>query len=251
MLVSTDRFQVAREQIGRLKADERYQAAFIFGSVARGDASASSDLDVQVVVDREESCAAINHPVIDGVKLDVTFLTFAQLAARTEREIERAARVPMVAESFIVFDKTGELTALRDAAQEARPKPCTPADVQAIQFGIFHAHDKAQRGLAADPLRALLVMHISVRHVLDAHYQLQRRWRVSDKRMLDDLRNWDPAVATLLEQLVTTSEARPKFAIWTKLVDYVTAPLGGRVAIADLNCSCRVCAQDLAALAKE
>src|SRR4029078_715156 len=66
---------------------DRYQAAYIFGLVARSEAPVAADLDVQFRVDHKNRCAAINHPVINGVKLDVTFLSFDQLAARREREI--------------------------------------------------------------------------------------------------------------------------------------------------------------------
>lgn len=72
---------------------ERYQAVYIFGSVARNEASVASDLDVQVLVDHKNPCAAVNHPVINGVKSDATFLSFEQLAARTEREVEKGNRV--------------------------------------------------------------------------------------------------------------------------------------------------------------
>jgi predicted nucleotidyltransferase len=241
-----ERLRPAVLRIWDLCAVGRYQAAYLFGSVARHEASATSDLDVQVLTDRRNPCDTVNHPVISGVKLDVTFLSFEQLAARTQREIERGNRVPMVAESIVVFDKTGELTQLRASAQRAHPKPCTPSEHQAIQFGVFHANDKAERLLATDPLAASLVMHISVRDLLDTHYRIQGRWQISDKRLLADLRLWDPPMAALVERLVSTVEVRLKFAVWTEIVDYVMVPLGGRQAVADLNCGCVACRQDLA-----
>ena len=144
----------------------------------------------------------------------LTFLSFAQLAARTEREIEKGERVPMVAESIVVFDNTGELTRLRASAQRARPKPCTAADHQAIQFLVFYVNDKAERLLTTDPPAALLVMHTSVSDLVNTHYRLQRRWRLSSKRVLADLRDWDPAFATLMERFVSTTAVRAKF--WNK-----------------------------------
>jgi predicted nucleotidyltransferase len=245
------RFRPAVERVQQLSVAERYQAAFIFGSVARGQATAASDLDVQVLVDQENACANINHPVIDGVKLDVTFMSLEQLAARTQREVERGERIPMVAESLVVFDKTGALTQLRASAQQARPKPCLPADHQLIQFLVFHANDKAERMLASDPLGALLVMHTSLNELLNAYYRIQSRWRVSDKRLLADLREWAPALAGLVERLIVTADAQAKFAIWSEIVDYVLAPLGGRQPIAENNCACTVCQVDLAMLSSE
>jgi predicted nucleotidyltransferase len=242
------RFWPAVDRVQRLRAVERYQAAYIFGSVARGQAKATSDLDVHVLVDQENSCININHPVIAGVKLDVTFLSLEQMTARTQREIEKGNRIPMVAESLIIFDKTGELTDLRAAAQQACPIPCLPADHQAIQFIIFHANDKAERMLTSDPLGALLVMHTSLVDVLNTYYRIQSRWRVSDKRLLADLREWAPVLAGMVERLIVTADVQAKFAIWSEIVDYVVALLGGRQPIAENNCACAVCQGDLSML---
>jgi predicted nucleotidyltransferase len=243
------RFRTAVHRIQQLQAVERYKAAYIFGSVARGETTPASDLDVHVLVDHENPCANINHPIISGVKLDLTFLSFEQLAARTRREIEKGDRVPMLAESIVVFDNTGELTRLRASAQHASPKPCTPADCQAIQFLVFHVNDKAERLLTADPAGALLVMHTGVSDVVNAHYRIQRRWQLSSKRVLADLRDWDPSFATLLERFVCTTDLHAKFAIWSQIIDYTLAPVGGRQPIADMNCGCAGCHHDLAMLA--
>jgi predicted nucleotidyltransferase len=245
------RFRPAVLRIQQLHAVERFEAAYLFGSVARGDCTAASDLDIQVLVDHENPCANINHPIINGVKLDLTFLSFEQLAARTRREIEKGDRVPMVAESIVVFDNTGELTRLRASAQRACPKPCTPADCQAIQFLVFHVNDKTERLLTTDPSGALLVMHTGVGDLVNTHYRIQRRWQLSSKRVLVDLRGWDPAFATLLESFVCTTDVHAKFAIWTQIIDYVLTPLGGRQPIADMNCACAVCRRDLAMLTNE
>ena len=242
------RMRPAVLRIQHLQARDRYQAAYIFGSVARGEATAASDLDVHVVIEHDNPCANINHPVINSVRLDLTFLSFEQLATRTQREIETGARVPMVAESVTVFDKTGALTRLRGSAQRARPKPCTPAEYPGIQFGVFHANNKAERLLKADPAGALLVMHISLSDVLKTHYRIESRWQVSDKRLLADLRGWDPTLAGLVERLVSTTDVVAKFSIWTDVIEHVLAPTGGRRTIEGANCSCDACQRDVAML---
>jgi predicted nucleotidyltransferase len=111
------RFAAAYSAVAALADAERYRGAFIFGSVARGTATAQSDCDVRVLIDQDSRCANINHPVIAGVKLDLTFISLAQLQRDTAQEIARATRLPMIAESIIVFDKTGALGALRDQAR--------------------------------------------------------------------------------------------------------------------------------------
>ncbi|MPY86941.1 MAG: hypothetical protein GEU99_03375 [Luteitalea sp.] len=103
--------------------------------------------------------------------------------------------------------------------------------------------------LTTDPFGALLVMHTSVSDLVNTHYRIQRRWRLSSKRVLADLRGWHPALAVLVERFVCAADVQPKFAIWTEIIDYVMAPLGGRQPIADMNCGCVVCHHDLAMLA--
>jgi hypothetical protein len=236
------------EAIKALEAQERYIGAFVFGSVARGEETAQSDVDVQVIVDEDNPCPSINHPFIAGRKLDISFLSFAQLEQRTKEEIARRERVPMVAESLIVFDKTGDLTRLRAEVQQVQPHPFNPSRAQWIQFLVHHANNKAERHLRTDPLAALLVMHASLNDLLVFHYEIAGRWHLSDKRQLGDLRTWDPPLARLVEQLVSTADAHTKFTHWSRIVDHVLAPLGGRQPIEENNCRCEVCRADLAAL---
>jgi len=239
---------LAYQRLEALAQHQRYLGAFIFGSMARGDAGPQSDLDVKVVIDADNDCTNINHPHIDGVKLDITFISLNQLRRQTDAEIERGERVPMLAESIVVFDKTGALSRLKEEAQQARPKAMQSDEHQLAQFLIYHADNKVERHLVDDPLAALLVMHVSFYDILSIHYQIQGRWRLSDKRLLRDLRGWDPALATLVEQFVATCEAQPKYALWSQIIDYVLAPLGGRQPISENNCACPVCRADLALL---
>ncbi len=235
-------------RVKALEQRKRYYGAIIFGSVARDEWTLNSDLDVKVVVDEANSCENINHPIIDGVKLDVTFISLAQLQTSTHAEIEKAERVPLIAEAIIVFDKTGELAALKDRALLARPKALTQNDHQFIQFMLYHANNKVERHLDSDPAAGLVVMHVSFTDLLRMHYQICGRWWLSDKRLLRDLRQWDPQMAALVERFVVTNDVGRKFALWTEIVDYIIAPLGGRQPISANNCDCDICRQDLAAL---
>ncbi|HCI82253.1 MAG TPA: hypothetical protein DHW02_21475 [Ktedonobacter sp.] len=242
------RFLPAYQAIQHLQHDERYLAAFIFGSLARGEATEHSDFDVKVIVDEDNDCTNVNHPIIGDVKLDITFHSFAQAKAQLEREMKERERVPMLAESLIVFDKTGELATLQEQARQVRPKPVPPEEYQFMQFMFYHGNNKVERNLKNDPITALLVMHVGLNDFLHWHYRLQQRWWVSSKRLLRDLRTWDEPLAHLLEQFVVTSELHEKFALWSAIIDHILEPLGGRQLIAENNCHCEVCERDLSYL---
>lgn len=245
------RFHKAIEQILRLQKDNRYVAAFIFGSVVRGEATENSDFDVKVITDTGNPCSNINHPFINNIKLDITFNSIKQIKEATDKEISKGERIPMVAESIIIFDKTGELTQLQKEAQKAERKDITKDDEQLIQFMVYHADDKAKRFIETDPFSSLLSMHIGINDLLKIHYQIRKKWWVSNKRLLPDMRQWDPTLAKLIEQFLNTQEVKQKYLIWTDIIEHILKSIGGRQPISENNCNCEVCIQDLAYLLQD
>ncbi len=239
-------FLAAYHAVEQLEQYDRYRAAYIFGSVVRGEATQHSDLDVYVIVDEDNSCSNVNHPIIAGVKLDLSFRSLQQLREHTRQTMEQRERVPWIAESIIVFDKTHELVQLQTQARTAQPKSILPEEYQWLHFMFFHANDKVRRNLEEDPITALFVMHVGLDELLKYHYQLQQHWWISSKRLLNDLRQWDRPLAHLIEQFVTTSDVHSKFAHWAAIIDHILEPLGGQQPIAENNCECEVCQQDLA-----
>lgn len=241
------RFQPAYQQIKALECHERYLGAFIFGSLARGEATEASDLDVKVAIGEDNAYHnVVNHPIIQGVKLDISFNSMAQLRQQNEQEIELRERIPMIAESIVVFDKTGELAAMRAMAQQVRPRPLPEESYQFMLFMFYHGNNKVERNLEQDPLTALLAMHVGLNDFLHYHYQLQQRWLVSSKRMLTDLRCWDVTLAQSLEQFVSTCDIQAKYRYWSAIIDHILTPVGGRQPISENNCTCETCQRDLA-----
>ena len=79
------------KRIRKLANDARYEAAFVFGSVAEGTSTDKSDLDVRVIVDDDSSCESVNHPMFDDYKLDVTFCSYKQIGRSRGRNYGRQA----------------------------------------------------------------------------------------------------------------------------------------------------------------
>jgi hypothetical protein len=115
-----------------------------------------------------------------------------------------------------------------------------------LQFLIHHADDKARR--SGDQAAALLAMGEGLTDLLGIHYRLHRRWWVSNKRRLDDLRGWDPSMAELVAAFLATAEPGPKLRLWDRIVARVVEPLGGRKPIEETSCTCATCQAGLAAL---
>jgi hypothetical protein len=221
--------------------------AFVFGSVARGEAMDRSDLDVKVIVNTD-GCQSINHPFIDGIKLDISFISFEQLVDSTARQAKKHERIPMIAEAIIIFDKTGKLKALQKQYQKIKPKKYGHGDHQNIKFMAFHANEKIEKNLTRDPALAMLAMHLGLNDLIKMHYQIHGYWYLGAKRILADLYTWDKLFSGLLRSYVREANIQKKFQLWSKMLDYVLKPISGRQDIKDNNCSCTDCKKDLAAL---
>lgn len=242
------RFVNGVNKVRNLAKYPRYQAAFIFGSVAEGTSNEKSDLDVKVIVNEDNSCNNINHPSFDDYKLDITFSSYKQLQQFTENDIKKGEREPNLARGVILFDKTGELTKLQEKVRSIKPKSYTKNDYQFVQFMLYHANNKVERALKDDPTSSLYSMHANIGEVLKIHFKLNGKWWVSSKNVLISLDNWDKELAGLVRKFVSASDVTKKYAHWSAIIDYVTKPIGGRQPISENNCMCDICKVDLANL---
>lgn len=242
------RFDIGVSKVRKLARYPRYQAAFIFGSVAEGTSSKKSDLDVKVIVDKDSPCENINHPTFDDYKLDITFRSFSQIQDFTEDEIKKGEREPNLVRGVILFDKTGELTKLQNRVRSIQPAKYSTKDYQFVQFMLYHANNKVERVLIDDQAASLYSMHANIGEVLKIHFKLNGKWWVSSKNVLESLNEWDKPLAKLVEQFVSTANVQDKFGYWSSIIDHATKPMGGRQPIAENNCNCDVCQEDLAAL---
>jgi predicted nucleotidyltransferase len=226
--MSLDKFQDATAKITTLQRHDYYEAAFVFGSLAREEITENSDLDVQVITLEDNPSIDILHPFINGIKLDLSFLSYDQLLQRTkEEETKRPQRVTMVGESTILFDKTGRLTKLRDYYKDKQPVKLSETSYGFQKFLIYHANQKVERNLQSNPETALLAMHVGIGELLQIHYGVHGHWWVSDKRLLGDLESWDKKLFTLVRRFVTEAEPSEKFILWSQIVDHIADPIGG------------------------
>lgn len=244
-------FLSAYKKVESLQKYDRYLGAFVFGSVVRGEQDKNSDFDVIVAVDQDNNCKEINHPIIKGLKLDISFRSLKQIEEMDDAVFKNGERIPMLAESIIVFDKTSKLTRLRNKFKKAKPRKASQEDFQQIHFMLYHSDNKAKRNLDSDKATALLALSININDILKYHYQINGHWWLSNKRLLPDLRKWDPKMAKLVEKFVSTSQVDKKYKLWSQILDLVAKPIGGRKEISEINCTCKICRKDLKLLTND
>ncbi len=248
MSVLSQKFKQAINIVKKLESDDRYVGAFIFGSVARGEITEDSDLDVRVIVRDSTYCEQVNHPFIEGIKLDITFFPYDQLLKLTEKQITKSERIPFIAESIILFDKTGKLKKLRQATRKMKRIGFAKTEYQFQQYLIYNCDNKVRRNLKKDPHAALLCMNGGIDDVLKIYYRINRKWWVSNKRMLKDLETWDKNLANYLRNFLTARNLKQKFKYWSAIITHVSIPFGGKVLIEENNCNCSICRKNLAKL---
>lgn len=241
----TEPFKTAVLKIKELEEFDGYMGAFIFGSVARGEEDENSDLDIKVITKRKNYCKNVNHPFINSIKLDLSFNTLKLFKEGTRLEMTEKRRVPMIAESIIIFDKSGELKRIKQKALKSTPKKLKKKDYQWSQFMLYHMDNKAVRHLKSDPASSILSMGMNLKDALKDHYKINRRWWVSDKRLLNDLREWDPDLVELLNKFAVSSSIANKYRFWSQVLDHISKPIGGRKKIEEINCDCKLCISDM------
>lgn len=228
-------------QLQKLQQHEDILGLYVFGSVARGEATINSDVDVKVMV--KDGCIQnnVSHPVIHGKKIDISFFPEQYFIDELDKEVKDSNRKPFIAESLILFDKTGTLNKLRQKALKVKPKKVLKKEIPWIKFMVEHMDDKAKRHLDSDPLSSLLAMNINLNDLLKFHYQINRKWWVSNKRLLSDLRKWDLGLAKMIEKFLQESDVNKKYKLWGKIAEHIMNPIGGRQPIFENNCKCKYC----------
>lgn len=244
-MATPNNFKSAIKKVKELQKYPEYQGAFIFGSAARNEITNNSDLDVVVLV-KNNSCTGLNHPIISGVRLDISFLSYNQLSKQAKEQVS-SKRIPFLAESKVLFDKKGLLTKLKKKLQNTKPPKIK--NYNDIQFEFFHANNKAERHIIKDSLSSLLSMNMGLPTLLKRHYQLNGQWWVSDKRLLADLTKWDEPLRKLVSNFLSENNVKAKFRIWTNIIDHILKPIGGRKKINEVGCNCETCQKNLRNLA--
>ena len=237
-------FRQAISKIKKLRIYNRYTGAFIFGSAARNEVVKDSDLDIIITTKEEAICNNVSHPFIDGVKSDISFISIEQLISQTKKQ-ENNGRIPMIAESIILFDKTGELNKLKKSYRKIKSLKYLKKDYPQRQFLIYHINNKVERNLLNDPYSSLLAMHLDLNDLLGIHYHIHGKWWLGSKRIMSDLDRWDKSLALLLRKFISANGIQTKFSVWSKIINHISKPMGKKQKIEDIKCACKTCKIDL------
>ena len=214
---------------------ERYpeaELAFLAGSVVRGDATATSDLDL-VVVFRRLDRAYRQSFTLDGWPIEA-FMHDPQTLRYFMEEVDGPRGVPslpaMIAEGIAIPDTTALALELKDCANavlEAGPPPLSPEESDARRYAIS---DMAED--LVDPRSFIEARATGIQlYPLMADFALRARgeWSATGKTLPRRLAVADPELARAFEAafdaLFEGRDAAPVIA----LVERILQPHGGRL----------------------
>lgn len=207
------------------------QAAFLAGSVVRGDHTPTSDLDIVVVTGRpdapfRESLYFGGWPVEAFVHTPESLRRyFASDVAR------RRPSLPMMCvEGAVLRDRDGlaaQLRAEAEALLAAGPPPLTPEEADSLRYTLTDLLDDLQ-GAADSGERYFIAAELAQRaaeFVLITHGQ----WAGSGKWTLRALRRYNPTLADRLADALRDLYCHRRADALIAFVDGALAPAGGRL----------------------
>ena len=206
-------------------------AAFLAGSTLRGEATATSDLDIVIITPKEgtpyrESFLAFGWPIETFVhNFNSCLAYFASDAS------ERSPSLPlMCVEGVILRDRDGTAPRIRDAARailEQGPPPLNEADVARIRYMVTDALDDfiGTSTPGENYLIAGRLAEVAAQFLLAYH----RQWSGDGKWLIRALKRFDAEKA---QQLTTALERFYRQGSKDELVHFagqVLEPVGGRL----------------------
>ncbi|GHO89211.1 nucleotidyltransferase domain-containing protein [Dictyobacter formicarum] len=222
------------QQAAQALIDEKFpacDAAFVGGSVIRGEGTKTSDLDIVVITHtvntayRESFCYA-GWPVELFVNTPQSYLEFFA----SDKQSRKPALPRMCAEGIILQNRDGIAQRIKTEAQQllaAGPEPLNTAQLDRLRYSLTDALDDLEG--SQDRGESYFIANSVAVRACDLLLGAQNQWIGHGKWVLRALRNFDPNQA---EQLTRALEAYYQHGDKQALItfaDDILKPLGGRL----------------------
>ncbi|MCB0201041.1 MAG: nucleotidyltransferase domain-containing protein [Anaerolineae bacterium] len=205
------------------------RAAFMAGSVVRGDATATSDLDIMVIV--PDGYPAYRESLrVDGwpVELFIHTLTVHRRFAQHDAARRMPATSRMVCEGIVVCDRDGLAGQLKEEAcalLAAGPAPLTEQELASARYFISDLMDDL---IDARPDETPFIAWELAQNATNLILDWRRQWRGRGKWLLRALRHCDPALADRLAAALHEA-TNGDTTLLTAFADDALALAGGRL----------------------
>lgn len=205
--------------------------AFLAGSVVRGEATSTSDLDIVIITDREsapyrQSFVWEGWPVEALVHNRQSYLDFFE---SDRREYEPALQ-HMCLEGIVLRDHDGLAAHIKAEAKrqiDAGPDPLTPETSERLRYTVTDLLDDLLGSTRPD--ESLFIANDLA--IASARLALlyNRRWIGTGKWLVRALRDFDPALAEQLGASLRLFYVEGQKEALIAFADAALAPVGGRL----------------------
>ncbi|HZO89370.1 MAG TPA: nucleotidyltransferase domain-containing protein [Chthonomonadaceae bacterium] len=221
-------------EAARMVVERRFpecSTAFLAGSLVRGEATATSDLDIVVITRREEapfreSLMEADWPAEVFVHTPESLRQF--MATNAQRRIPTL--MMMCAEGIILRDREG---LAEDIKREARrwlaqgPEPLTAAQMDHARYRVTDLLDDF---LGSERFEeSLFIANDLAAHAADLILAQRRQWSGQGKWLLRALRRFDPQRADQLTAALQRFYQAGDKTDLTRFAEAALAPVGGRL----------------------
>lgn len=226
------------EVVALLCAHGVVEGLLTIGSMARGQLTPASDLDLVVVLNELPAPLHVGLTTIDRRLADLLFVEASlidRILADDFRPVHAEAWLGRVIRwlqaGTVVFDRSGHLAAAQGKVRTGCwLEPISAQELHAAWFGAYYNLWQTKRLLASpDPVHATTVdlrLLFSLSQLWVDYVRVRRlRWE-GDKAAIHYLEAHDPAYLALFRRCLAEGDRRRKVQLYERLVELTMAPLG-------------------------
>jgi predicted nucleotidyltransferase len=222
---------VLNEVLQDLRSDAQVKAVFLGGSLALGQSSPRSDLDLVVI--KSENVEVMERYVryVEGVQVQVIAGPPRQFDIWLETDRPSGTVIRQLANGQLLLDRGGLGARYRSLAQDtvaAGLEPMSRPQIRSRRFLLTELlADVAD--CADDPPRARWLMDTGLAFVVETAFLWHQQWTPKGKRALAEIETLDPRLSTLCRDFLSATNPASEWSAFEQLVEHVLAPLGGEL----------------------
>jgi hypothetical protein len=192
---------IATQYFNKLQANENVLGIILFGSWARGNNRADSDIDLLVIVKDGFKRTVETY---EGFDFEMTFTTQAG-AIKFWSENPNDC-VDLWESGQVIFDRDGTIQRLQAFAIKLKTKGKAALDSNSRKHIIFDINDQLKGIdllLENDPNTALLLLHKQVASLCNYYFDFNQLWTPAPKQILQTIQKSNPQLAGRIRDFYT------------------------------------------------
>jgi hypothetical protein len=200
--------QATKNFVARLENDDNVLGVILFGSWARGNNRAESDVDLIILLKKGFQRCIETH---DGQIFEIIYTTPGSALQFWQENKDECFKVWSVAK--ILLDKGGVIEQLQQGAKGIIDTGKTEINEKQKEQFRFDAEDKLRYikiSLTTDLVTASLILNQMVIQLTGLYFDLRRQWTPAPKQRFAEIESKSPLFADLLKAFYETDDQRVK-----------------------------------------